>query len=187
MLRVHRSHSPVLLPAQAPSQPNTSGSVGKSIFEQKDYALDPDFTSSPLLFMHSPDNLVSFADSIAICERRDNLHILSAISCLGGLSLDSSYCCGSDSLHLQCSKKRSQLQVSCHRLWWFSSLFRCFNTVLACIDSFLHVLYFAQSMLCEASVYHRHLCISAAAEFYFQQLMIVKPSQRCSPLHASHA
>ncbi len=102
--------------------------------------------------MHSPNKHVSNADSIAICECRHNLHILSAISCPGGFSLDSSYCCGSDSLHLQCSKKRSQLQVSCYRLGWYSSLFRCLNTVLACINSFLHVLYFAQSMLCEASV-----------------------------------
>ena len=125
VLLVHRSHSPVLLPAQASSQPNTSGSVGKSIIELKDRALDPDFTSGPLLFIHSPNKHMSFADSIAICERRHNLHILSAISCLGGLSLDSSYCCGFDSLHLQCSKKRSQLQVSYHRLWWVFSLFRC--------------------------------------------------------------
>lgn len=83
--------------------------------------------------MQSPNKHLSVADSIAICERRHNLHILSAISCPGGFGLDSSYCCGSDSLHLQCSKKRSQLQVSCHQLWWFS---RCLGTVLACIITF---------------------------------------------------
>ena len=57
MLLVHRSHSPVLLPAQAPSQPNTSGSVGKSTIDLKDHALGPYFASSPLLCIRSLTNM----------------------------------------------------------------------------------------------------------------------------------